>query len=66
MKMAQTLKSVRGKRLNGAVLASLIAVVTVIIAGLYLFITTFYDSGGSWNPLEILTFFSPLYIFNVL
>ena len=38
-------------------LASVIAIVTVIIAGLYLFITTFYDSGGSWNPLEILTFF---------
>ena len=57
MRKAQTLEALRGKRLNGAVLASLIAVVTVIIAGLYLFITTFYDSGGSWNPLEILTFF---------
>ena len=52
---AQTLKAVLGKKLNGAVLASLIAIVTVIIAGLYLFITIFYDSGGSWNPLEILT-----------
>ena len=57
MRKAQTLKALRGKRLNGSVLASVIAIVTVKIAGLYLFITTFYDSGGSWNPLEILTFF---------
>ena len=41
MKMAQTLKALRGKRLNGSVSVSLISIVTVIIAGLYLFITTF-------------------------
>ena len=35
VKMAQTLKALRGKRLNGSVSVSLISIVTVIIAGLY-------------------------------
>ena len=42
VKMAKTLKALRGTRLNGSVSVSLIAIVTVIIAWLYLFITACY------------------------
>ena len=37
VKMAQTLKALRGKRLNGSVSVSVIAIVTVVIAGLIIF-----------------------------